>query len=202
MRVSCSQWGVPDNTPAELASLKAAIIAMASESSLDPRFIFAIIMQESTGCVRVITTHRSHFNPGLMQSHNGTGSCNTNNAPLGGNTTAGVVQSPCPENKIRQMVRDGTMGTAWGDGLVQLMQSPTAGARNTTLPARNGTVSARNETATTIIGEAQSYYRVARAYNGGDVPQNGILEDGCCSQSYASDVANRMMGWTNGAKPI
>ena len=67
----------------------------------------AIVMQESKGCVRVPTTNNGIVNPGLMQSHDGSGSC------------AGV--DPCPASTILQMIEDGTAGTSSGDGLEQLL---------------------------------------------------------------------------------
>ncbi len=66
MKASCAQWSVPDDTDAELADMKTAIQAIASTTGVDARMILAVIMQESTGCVRVITTEYSVFNPGLM----------------------------------------------------------------------------------------------------------------------------------------
>lgn len=100
-----------------------------------------------------------------MQSNQGTGSCNM----------GGTVQTPCPEAEILQMIKDGTEGTASGDGLSQ------------------------------CIGESGSsgvdkYYKGARIYNGGI---NGWdktnLGAGCCTKCYSSDVANRLTGWHAGA---
>jgi hypothetical protein len=74
---------------------------------------------EDAGCVRAPTTNYGVRNPGLMQSHDGTGTCND----------AGTVQNPCPANTIVQMIRDGVAGTASGDGLVQtLKRAPSARA--------------------------------------------------------------------------
>lgn len=155
--------------------MKSAILSVAAQSNvIDPRLILAIIMQESTGCVRVITTAYSVFNPGLMQSHNGSGTCNTNNAPLGiPGTGGGVVQTPCPASEITQMIQDGTLGTSSGDGLEQIYNAQT-------------------------VTDVSRWYRTARAYNGGSVAASGLLEDGCCTRSYASDVANRLLGWALG----
>ena len=47
-------------------------------------------MQESKGCVRAPTTNNGVRNPGLMQSHNGRGTCNE-----GGN-----VKNPCPASEV------------------------------------------------------------------------------------------------------
>jgi hypothetical protein len=67
------------------------------------------VANEITGCVRAPTTNYGVRNPGLMQSHDGTGTCND----------VGTVQNPCPASTIVQMIRDGVAGTASGDGLVQ-----------------------------------------------------------------------------------
>lgn len=110
MEQSCeNNWDVPNDSATEIAELKSAITTVAANNNIDPRFVLSIIMQESNGCVRVITTSWSVENPGLMQSHDGTGSCNNGT----------VVQSPCPASEITQMVEDGTAGTSSGDGLVQ-----------------------------------------------------------------------------------
>jgi hypothetical protein len=69
-------------------------------------------MQESKGCVRVKTTSSPGqliTNPGLMQTHNGLGSCASS-----GNTT-----TPCGPVMIDQMVKDGVSGTSAGNGLQQ-----------------------------------------------------------------------------------
>lgn len=107
--------GVKANTPSETQSVYDAIQAVAAASGVDHRFIFAVIMQESTGCVRVPTTYGYVANPGLMQSFNGAGTCYMN----------GVAQNPCPASQIYQMVEDGSMGTlgGTGPGLVQDINS-------------------------------------------------------------------------------
>lgn len=178
IRASCAAWGVPLNSAAETAELRAQILAVGAATAVDPRFILAVVMQESTGCVRVITTAYAHANPGLMQSFNGTGSCNTNSAPLGlpGVPPApeGSVQTPCPAAEIRQQLLDGTNGTAWGPGLVQ------------DLAAQGASDSSR-------------WYRAARLYNGGAIVE-GDLSLPCCTASYASDVANRLTGWVRAAR--
>jgi hypothetical protein len=83
-----------------------AIQNRAAASLVDHRFILAVILQESHGCVRVgeTTSVSGVTNPGLMQSHNGHAySENHANA------------------SIWQMVQDGTQGTnqSAGYGLVQ-----------------------------------------------------------------------------------
>lgn len=183
MQQSCAQWNVPNDSADEIAYMKTAIQQVSASSGVDPRFILAIIMQESNGCVRVvsrmvtmkcekliadlskqITTQWSFPNPGLMQTNQGTGSCNRN----------GVVQTPCPNSEILQMIEDGTTGTATGDGLKQCL-------------------------AETGVTDVSMYYKAARIYNGG---LNGWvrtnLNAGCCTLCYSSDVANRLLGWHTG----
>lgn len=88
---------------------------MAGETGVDARFILAIIMQESKGCVRVQSTNNGVLNTGLMQSHAGEGSCNKD----------GSKTTPCPSRMIKQMIKDGTAGTNQGDGLKQCYEAQT-----------------------------------------------------------------------------
>ena len=103
--------GATSNSDYENIKVYDAIQDIADRSHLDHRFILAIILQESRGCVRVPTTSNDNSNPGLMQSHKGSGTCNQD----------GKILNPCPVKEIYQMVEDGTMGTPNGDGLVQLL---------------------------------------------------------------------------------
>ncbi|KEQ79098.1 putative muramidase [Aureobasidium pullulans EXF-150] len=165
MKQSCGNngWGANDSDD-EIAAIKAAIKKVSASSGVDARFILAIVMQESNGCVRVVTTSWSVQNPGLMQDHAGTGTCNS----------GGVIQDPCPSSEIEQMIVDGTTGTTSGDGLVQCLSQAAA-------------------------SDVSQYYRAARIYNGG---YSGFKADdlgtGCCTLCYASDVANRLTGWSSG----
>jgi hypothetical protein len=119
------------------------------------------MMQESKGCVRAPTTNNGVRNPGLMQSHNGSGAC------------AGV--NPCPNSQITQMIKDGVAGTSSGDGLKQTLAKARAAISDT---------------------GSRSYYAAARMYNSGSVNYNN-LNDGLGSTAcYATDVANRLTGWT------
>ena len=94
-----------NDSPTEISYLSSAIQKVSSLSSIDARVILAVIMQESSGNVRVPTTNNGVVNPGLMQSHNG------------------VSFDPAdPEGSILQMVKDGVMGTSSGDGLMQTLQ--------------------------------------------------------------------------------
>lgn len=105
MQTSCSALHAgEDNTIAQIADIYTAIQSRANASLVDHRFILAIVLQESHGCVHVPTTHSSTGvpNPGLMQSH------------------AGSSFSPAHQaESILAMVQDGTQGTPSGAGLVQ-----------------------------------------------------------------------------------
>ncbi|KAK5165571.1 uncharacterized protein LTR77_009100 [Saxophila tyrrhenica] len=161
MQASCAQWNVPNNTPQEISEIKSAILSAAKQYGVDERFVLAVMMQESNGCVRVHTTNNGVVNPGLFQSHDGSGSCNN-----------GQVMNPCPQSQIQQMVNDGVGGTPAGDGLKQTM-------------AQTGNTG------------CQAYFGAAVIYNSGNLPEN--LDDNTATPCYASDVANRLMGWTSGA---
>lgn len=108
--ISCTEFGEANNSDKESDELKSAIQSVASSSGVDERFILAVVMQESKGCVRAPTTNYGVTNPGLMQSHDGAGSCNNDG-----------VQDPCPSSEIKQMIKDGTTGTSSGDGLKQTL---------------------------------------------------------------------------------
>lgn len=110
MRSSCgsikdhSGKTVANDSEDEIGKIYDAIQQVAKETYVDHRFILAIILQESGGCVRVSTTNYGVRNPGLMQDHNGDATCNSDKSPY-------TVQNPCPANVITQMVRDGSKST-------------------------------------------------------------------------------------------
>lgn len=110
MEKSCgwNNWGA-ENSKAEIADIKSSIDDVAKSAGVDKRFILTIIMQESKGCVRVPITNNGVRNPGLMQSHDGTGNC------------AGT--NPCPKSTILQMIKDGVEGTKKGDGIKQTLKT-------------------------------------------------------------------------------
>lgn len=169
LTISCTEFDQPNNSDDENADLKSAIQSVATTTGVDERFILAIVVQESKGCVRVWTTDYSVVNPGLMQSHDGTGSCNT-----GSDGVAGTVQNPCPASEITQMITDGTAGTAAGDGLKQVLV----------------------QAASTAVDQ---YYKAARLYNSGSIAADGNLGEGVATHCYCSDIANRLTGWVNAA---
>ena len=156
---SCAGFGQKDNSPSESAALKSAIENTGRSTGIDPRYILAIVMQESNGCVRAPTTNYGVTNPGLMQSHNGKFTC------------AGTV--PCPTSEVDGMINDGVKGTADGDGLQQLLQKAGGSA-------------------------PENYYRAARMYNSGSIASSGLLQDGIATHCYVSDIANRLLGWSEG----
>lgn len=163
LKSSCSQWDVANNSDDEISDLSDAIKSVASSSGVDARFILAIVMQESNGCVRAPTTNYGVRNPGLMQDHDGAGTCND-----------ASVSNPCPASEIKQMITDGTEGTTAGDGLKQVI-------------AQAGT------------SDVSKYYIAARLYNSGSLASGGNLGGGIATHCYASDIANRLVGWATGA---
>ncbi|KAG5959971.1 hypothetical protein E4U57_007536 [Claviceps arundinis] len=97
----------PNNDEQEVKAIYDGILKASVASGVDRRFILAILMQESKGCVRAPTTNYGVRNPGLMQNHDGAGTCNE----------GGLVKKPCPVATIHQMISEGVSGTAAGDGL-------------------------------------------------------------------------------------
>ena len=113
---SCSQFGQAQDSGPEVGAIYNAIESVAQQTRVDHRFILAVVMQESGGCVRAPTTNYGVRNPGLMQDHNGGATCNENG-----------VKNPCPDSVITQMIQDGTGGTPDGDGLAQCINESGAG---------------------------------------------------------------------------
>lgn len=101
---ACSTLGDGDDDSSEqIGYIADAIKNISIASYVDHRFILAIIMQESQGCVHVGETKSATgvTNPGLMQSHEGHS-----------------FDSSDEWLSILQMVQDGTQGTKEGAGLV------------------------------------------------------------------------------------
>ncbi|KAK3942089.1 hypothetical protein QBC46DRAFT_457884 [Diplogelasinospora grovesii] len=177
--------GVTPTTTDEIDTIKSAIQSVASAAAIDPRFVLATVMQESNGCVRVPGTPSGEagvFNPGLMQSFKGTGTCNVNNTQQ---------INPCPPDQITQMIVDGTQG----------VNTPDASGKD----ALQGGLVQQINAQTTADANGQIYYKAARAYNSGAISADGVLETaGQCGPPrtfgvpcYSSDIANRMMGWVS-----
>ncbi|KAF3931162.1 hypothetical protein ABW19_dt0200313 [Dactylella cylindrospora] len=153
LKQSCgwNGWG-PNNGDRHITWIKRYVQQVARDSLVDHRIIFAVIMQESGGCLRAPTTNNGVINPGIMQSHNG------------------VAFNPAaPVTTIRQMIIDGTQGTAYGYGLVQL------------------------------INQYGDLWMALRGYNSGSIHPSGDLSQGNgATPCYVSDIANRLTGWTLG----
>lgn len=120
MQSSCQNLGYGDNdSDDEISAITDAIDAVATATFVDHRFILAVIMQESKGCVRAITSNYGVSNPGLMQDHNGASTCNP------GSEGSAQAVSPCPSDQISGMISDGTAGTADGAGLAGCLNTAT-----------------------------------------------------------------------------
>ncbi|KID94322.1 Lysozyme-like domain protein, partial [Metarhizium majus ARSEF 297] len=107
IKTGCDWQKFQPNSEEETAELKSAIQSVGQSGGVDPRFILAIVMQESNGCVRVGSTANGVANPGLMQSHAGPHSC--------------FNKPACSKDEIEGMIKDGTLGTPSGDGLKQVL---------------------------------------------------------------------------------
>jgi hypothetical protein len=92
---SCEVLGKINNSEQENTDLELAIQSVAKSSGVDERFVLAIVMQESGGCVRAPTSNNGIINPGLMQSHDGAQSCYNVN--------------PCPSGQIVGMIGDDSL---------------------------------------------------------------------------------------------
>jgi soluble lytic murein transglycosylase-like protein len=136
----------------EIAAIKSGVSTVAGEAAaagypdINENYIFALIMQESAGNVNVPTTDNGVRNPGLLQSHNG------------------VAYSGIPS--ITQMIHDGIMGTAYGDGILQCRE------------------------------QYGNIWAAARCYNSGSVDTANLSDGITSTGSYVSDVANRLRGAT------
>lgn len=167
---SCNEiYNTPNLSPSETTSLYTAIQSAAHTTRVDHRFILAIIMQETKGCVRASTSISPNGevrNPGIMQDHDGSHTCNENSK----------VSTPCPDAEILGMITDGVAGTVKGSGLAGAITSANF----------NG------------VEFAEAYYRAARLYNSGVINLSQDLNKGeGATHCYASDVANRMVGWVD-----
>lgn len=102
---SCAVLGYSSSdSESDIRDIYNAIQDRANASLVDHRYILAVVLQESHGCVHVVSTTSSGGvnNPGLMQSHDGTS-----------------YSSSHPSQSILTMIQDGTQGTSAGGGLVQ-----------------------------------------------------------------------------------
>ncbi|KAL4866510.1 hypothetical protein BDV12DRAFT_210436 [Aspergillus spectabilis] len=133
-----------------------AIVSVSAAAKVDPRLVLAVVMQESSGNVYVGCTNNGVQNCGLMQAYIGSVSFDPSD----------------PDGSIRQMIVDGTQGTAAGGGLVQWFNNDNVGADTGGNP-----------------------YNVLRGYNSGSINFNDLDDPQDATASYVSDVANRLQGW-------
>ena len=98
---SCNRlYDAPNMSDQEIQDLHDAIKTVSQQTRVDHRFILAAAMQETGGCIRAKTSvspDGTVRNPGLLQSYNGTHTCNDN----------GKAQNPCPKDQIIGMLQDG-----------------------------------------------------------------------------------------------
>ena len=73
------------------------------------------------------------------------------------------------------MCEDGVVGTTKGLGLSQIAAQMGYG-----------------------VSGAQKWYEVARVYNSGSMAPDGNLGEDGATDCYCSDIANRLIGWTEG----
>lgn len=181
MKDACTNLGFPpgfDTSDEEIAMIWSGIQAAAIVSGVDHRFILAVMMQESKGCVRIWTTANANPNPGLMQDHNGSHQCNAGNSP--GNSFD--IQFPCPQEEISGMIQDGVGGTDTGNGLAAYLNEVVDRAKKVDIANMDGEV-------------AQVYYQAARLYNSGSIDYSDLEQGFSSNPCYASDIANRLTGW-------
>lgn len=158
------------NSARETSDIKAGIPAIAKKANIDERFILAVMLQESHGCVRVGATSNGVTNPGIMQDHNGKYNC------------IGKAADQCTTADINGMLADGVTGTAYvgadgGSGLQQTFANAASKGGKT---------------------DAQKYYIAARLYNSGDNSYSAgqdLAGAAGATGSYVGDIANRLTGY-------
>lgn len=150
----------PD-TKAQVTDIYNAITATAKAAKVDARVILATVLLESSGNLSVpctLSPAQSIPNCGLLQSFNGSS-----------------FNASAPVKSINQMITDGTQGTAYGPGLVQLFNDASDSPGKS-----NG-----------------NPYAVFREYNSGNVDANDLTDAFGANPAYVSDMANYLLGWVN-----
>jgi len=77
------------------------------------------------------------------------------------------------QTSITRMIIDGTQGTAYGPGLVQLF----------------------NDAADTATKTSGNVYAVLRAYNSGKINAAELSDGQGATPAYVSNIANYLQGW-------
>jgi hypothetical protein len=112
MKTGCLPiWSSVQNSDTDIAAIKDGIESASLKTGLPKEFLMAVMIQESRGCVRVVTTSNSNLNPGLMQSFNGDATCNV----------GGQAMASCPHDTIVRMIEQGA-GIGLEFGLQQALQ--------------------------------------------------------------------------------
>ncbi|KIX06223.1 uncharacterized protein Z518_04198 [Rhinocladiella mackenziei CBS 650.93] len=157
-----------NNSDQETQDLYDAIKQIAHQTRVDHRFILAAVIQETKGCVRAETS----VSPDGIRNP---GLLQSFKGTYSCNDN-GKVQTPCPKDTILGMISDGVAGTDAGHGFAADInaQADVAG-----------------------IEYAEAYYRAARLYNSGAIDPSGDLGKGSATHCYSSDIANRLVGWTD-----
>jgi len=173
MSRSCDTiYGVPNLSAREIQDVYDSINQVSHQTRVDHRFVLAVIMQETKGCARAKTSvspDGTVRNPGIMQDFKGPHTCNED----------GKVQTPCPKAQILGMIQDGVVGPADIEG------------------AHGLAIDINLQADVEAIEFAEAYYRAARLYNSGVIDDSQDLGAGSATHCYASDIANRLTGWTD-----
>jgi hypothetical protein len=112
MKTGClSFWSSIQNNDTDIAAIKDGIESASLKTGLPKEFLMAVMIQESRGCVRVVTTSYGNINPGLMQSFNGDATCNVGEQAM----------ANCPHDTIVRMIEQGA-GIGLEFGLQQALR--------------------------------------------------------------------------------
>lgn len=142
---SCAQYGVADGSGPEVGSIYNDIQQIAQKSGVDHRFILAVTMEESNGCVRIPTSiapdaNPSIYDPGLTQPYGCCYTCNTSerdeynehlcvvihalemsNLVLNSNMYPVVLKHHLTDT-IRHTIQEGAVSIDSGDGVATLLK--------------------------------------------------------------------------------
>jgi hypothetical protein len=191
---SCNDfYNVENNSDQEILDLYNAIKLVSQQTRVDHRFILAAAMQETGGCVRAKTSvspDGTVRNPGILQSFRGNHTCNDD----------GKVQSPCPNDQIVGMIQDGGKPVFRESRHRERLTSISLAVAGTSADGHGFAADINAQASIDNIAKSQAYYRAARLYNSGAIDPSGDLGKGSATHCYSSDMANRLLGWTDAPK--
>lgn len=152
--LSRDEFSGTHDTADQIAQIRTAIVSVSQVAEVDPRIILAVVMVESAGAVDVPCTQSfgGVNNCGLMQAYNSS-SYDPNNSAA----------------SIRQMIVDGTQGTIYGEGLVQLLNENMRSQGNV--------------------------YTALRLYNSGSADPSNLSDGKGANPAYVSNIGNYLQGW-------